>query len=216
MPGIDAVPYLTNISILELERVPEHLVVVGGSYIGLEFAQMAVRRESNGDRERYIRLIAREDADVSEAIRGILEADGVQVRTSAECISFAPANPGIAVKVGCTQGSPEILASDVLLAIGRRPNTDDLGLERVGVSQIPFLPRVSETGSMTAWGAASLVQMISTTHTLKLCEVRDARNSAAISKACLPNSLVSAVSAPAIEPNEPVSPPGLCSKKFRS
>ena len=69
---------------------------------------------------------------------------------------------------------------------------------------------------MTAWGVGSLVQMVSTTHTLKLYRVRDTRNRAAVSKACLPNSLVSAVSAPAIEPNEAISPRGLCSKKFRS
>jgi pyruvate/2-oxoglutarate dehydrogenase complex dihydrolipoamide dehydrogenase (E3) component len=134
MPGIAAVPYLTNISILELERVPEHLVVVGGSYIGLEFGQMYRRFGAEVTViEMNARLVSREDADVSDSIRSILEAEGIQVRTSAECIGFTPAKSGIMVKVDCKEGSPQVLASDVLLAVGRRPNTDDLGLDRAGV-----------------------------------------------------------------------------------
>jgi pyruvate/2-oxoglutarate dehydrogenase complex dihydrolipoamide dehydrogenase (E3) component len=135
MPGIAAVPYLTNVSILELERVPEHLVVVGGSYIGLEFAQMYRRFGAKVTVvEMKERLITREDADVSESIRGILEAEGIEVRTSAECISFSPAESGVMVHVDCTEGAPQVFASDVLLAVGRRPNTDDLGLDRAGVT----------------------------------------------------------------------------------
>jgi pyruvate/2-oxoglutarate dehydrogenase complex dihydrolipoamide dehydrogenase (E3) component len=80
------------------------------------------------------RLVGREDPDVSDAVRDILEREGIHVRTSAECISFAKGNPGVRVGVDCTQGEPEILASDVLLAVGRHPNTDDLGLERAGVA----------------------------------------------------------------------------------
>ena len=135
MPGLNEISYLTNSSMLELERVPEHLVVIGGSYVGLEFAQMYRRFGADVTViEMGPRLVGREDADVSDAIRDILEREGIKVRTSAECISFAKANPGIRVGVSCTEGEPEILGSDMLLAIGRRPNTDDLGLERAGVA----------------------------------------------------------------------------------
>jgi pyruvate/2-oxoglutarate dehydrogenase complex dihydrolipoamide dehydrogenase (E3) component len=135
MPGVDATPYLTNISILELERVPEHLVVVGGSYIGLEFAQMYRRFGAKVTVvEMKERLISREDADVSDSVRGILEAEGIGVRTSAKCISYTPAKSGVLVNVDCEDGAPQVLASDVLLAVGRRPNTDDLELDRAGIA----------------------------------------------------------------------------------
>jgi pyruvate/2-oxoglutarate dehydrogenase complex dihydrolipoamide dehydrogenase (E3) component len=135
LPGVREISYLTNTSIIELERVPEHLVVIGGSYIGLEFAQMYRRFGAEVTVvEMGPRLVGREDPDVSDAVRDILEREGIHVRTSAECISFAKGNPGVRVGVDCTQGEPEILASDVLLAVGRHPNTDDLGLERAGVA----------------------------------------------------------------------------------
>jgi pyruvate/2-oxoglutarate dehydrogenase complex dihydrolipoamide dehydrogenase (E3) component len=82
-------------------------------------------------------LIAREDEDVSETIRGILEAEGITVRTNAECIAFAPHAEGAVVKVDCTSDDKEIVASHVLLAVGRGPNTDDLGLEHAGVKTDP-------------------------------------------------------------------------------
>jgi pyruvate/2-oxoglutarate dehydrogenase complex dihydrolipoamide dehydrogenase (E3) component len=135
MPGVREISYLTNSSIIELERVPEHLVVIGGSYIGLEFAQMYRRFGAEVTVvEKAPRLIAREDADVSEAVRDFLEKEGIKVRTSAECITFAKGNPGVRVGVDCTEGEPEIIGSDVLLAVGRRPNTDDIGLDRAGVA----------------------------------------------------------------------------------
>ncbi|HVH76574.1 MAG TPA: FAD-containing oxidoreductase [Stellaceae bacterium] len=135
LPGIDRVPYLTNTSMLALDRVPEHLVIVGGSYIGLEFAQMHRRFGARVTIvEKSARLIAREDEEVSEAIRGILEAEDIAVRTAAECISFAPHADGIAVGVDCTSGEPQIIGSHVLLAVGRRPNTDDLDLDKAGVA----------------------------------------------------------------------------------
>jgi pyruvate/2-oxoglutarate dehydrogenase complex dihydrolipoamide dehydrogenase (E3) component len=142
LPGVHEIPYLTNSSIIELERVPEHLVVIGGSYIGLEFAQMYRRFGAEVTVvEMGPRLVGREDADVSDAVRDILEREGIHVRTSAECIRFARENTkgslGIRVGVDCMQGEPEILASDVLLAVGRRPNTDDLGLDRAGVALDP-------------------------------------------------------------------------------
>lgn len=137
MPGINDIndiSYLTNTSILQLDRVPKHLVVIGGSYIGLEFAQMYRRFGAEVTVvEKGAHLVSREDADISEAIRDILLAEGITIRTSAECITFKPHPDGIGVGVDCTEGDPEIIGSDVLLAVGRRPNTDDLGLDRAGV-----------------------------------------------------------------------------------
>lgn len=133
--GLDHISFLTNSSIIELDRVPKHLVVIGGSYIGLEFAQMYRRFGAEVTVvEMSPRLVSREDPDVSEAVQEILQKEGINIRTSAECISFAKGNPGIRVGVNCTEGEPEILGSDVLLAVGRRPNTDDLGLDRAGVA----------------------------------------------------------------------------------
>ena len=138
MPGVHEIPYLTNSSIIELERVPEHLVVIGGSYIGLEFAQMYRRFGAEVTVvEMAPRLVSREDPDVSDAVRDILEREGIKVRTSAECIHFAKGNPGVRVGVSCTEGDPDIMGSDVLLAVGRKPNTDDLGLDRAGVALDP-------------------------------------------------------------------------------
>ena len=134
MPGIHDVPYLTNTTILELDRVPKHLVVVGGSYIGLEFGQMYRRFGAEVTIiEMSSRLIAREDEEVSREIQKILEKEGITVRTDAKCISLERHSDGVGVSVDCTHGPPEVVGSDVLLAVGRRPNTDDLGLEHAGV-----------------------------------------------------------------------------------
>jgi pyruvate/2-oxoglutarate dehydrogenase complex dihydrolipoamide dehydrogenase (E3) component len=135
MPGIDRVGCLTNSSILELDAVPRHLVVIGGSYVGLEFAQI-FRRFGSAITvvEMGPRLIQREDEDVSAAVKEILEAERIAIRLSAECIRFAPHGDEIVVGVSCTEGSPEIVGSHVLLAVGRRPNTDDLGLDNAGVA----------------------------------------------------------------------------------
>ena len=133
-PGIDEVDYLTNSTIIPLETVPEHLVVVGGSYIGLEFAQMYRRFGAQVTVvEQGARLIAREDEAVSEAVRGILVSEGIAVRTDACCIRLGRHADGVVVGVDCREGHPEVVGSHVLLAVGRRPNTDDLGLECAGV-----------------------------------------------------------------------------------
>jgi len=135
MPGVATIDYLTNTSILRLDTVPRHLVVVGGSYIGLEFAQMYRRFGAEVTVvEMGPRLIAREDEDVSEAVRQILTDEGIAVRTSATCIGFKSHPAGVAVGVDCTSGEPAVLGSHVLLAVGRRPNTDDLGLDKAGVA----------------------------------------------------------------------------------
>ncbi len=135
MSGVGTIDYLTNTSILKLDTVPRHLVVVGGSYIGLEFAQMYRRFGAEVTVvEMAPRLISREDEDVSEAVREILMDEGIAVRTSATCIGFKPHAGGVAVSVDCTSGEPVVVGSHVLLAVGRRPNTDDLGLDKAGVA----------------------------------------------------------------------------------
>lgn len=134
MPGVDTVAPLTNTSLLALPDLPRHLVVVGGSYVGLEFAQMYRRFGAEVTVvEKGPRLIQREDPDVSDAIREILEREGVRFRLDAECISFRPDPAGVAVGVSCRDGEPEVVGSHALLAVGRRPNTDDLGLDAAGV-----------------------------------------------------------------------------------
>jgi pyruvate/2-oxoglutarate dehydrogenase complex dihydrolipoamide dehydrogenase (E3) component len=134
LPGIDRVAVLTNTSILELDTLPQHLVVVGGSYVGLEFAQMYRRfGAAVTGVEKSPRLIGREDEDVSAAIKQILEAEGIAVRLNAECIRFDAQGTEIAVGVDCASGAPVVNGSHVLLAIGRRPNTDDLALDKAGV-----------------------------------------------------------------------------------
>src|SRR5919112_1718054 len=134
MPGVNEVPFLNNRSMLELDRLPEHLIVVGGSYVGLEFAQMYRRFGARVTVvEKSPRLIAREDEEISEAIKEILIGEGINVRTDAECISLAPHERGVEVGVNCVEGEPTSVGSHVLLAVGRRPNTDDLGLEAAGV-----------------------------------------------------------------------------------
>jgi len=136
MPGVHDVPFLTNTSMVALDHLPRHLVVVGGSYIGLEFAQMYRRFGAEVTIvEMSPRLISREDIDISQAIKGIVEAEGITVRTNATCISLAKHEEGVSVSVDCTQGEPEVIGSHVLLAVGRTPNTSDLGLEAAGVNR---------------------------------------------------------------------------------
>ena len=134
-PGIEKVSYLTNTSMIALDRVPEHLVVVGGSYVGLEFAQMYRRFGAEVTVvEKGPRLAGKEDEDISEAIREILVKEGITVRTSAECITVAPHERGVLVGVTCSEGEPQVAGSHVLLAVGRQPNTSDLGLDKAGVA----------------------------------------------------------------------------------
>ena len=134
LPGLADAGYLTNSGILELGTLPDHLLVVGGSYVGLEFAQ-AYRRF--GARVTVVemgeRLIAREDEDVSEAVRGILEEEGVAVRTGAECLGFEAGPGGVRVAIACAADDAPIDGSHVLLAVGRTPNTHDLGLDAAGI-----------------------------------------------------------------------------------
>jgi len=134
MPGLDLAPYLTNMSMMEIDSLPEHLLVIGGSYVGLEFGQMYRRF---GSRVTIIemgpRLIGREDEDVSRAVHEILQQEGIELRLNAECLALVRDRAGIAVNLRCTSGPPTEVGSHVLLAVGRVPNTDDLGLEAAGI-----------------------------------------------------------------------------------
>jgi pyruvate/2-oxoglutarate dehydrogenase complex dihydrolipoamide dehydrogenase (E3) component len=135
IPGLSEIPYWTNSSMMGVDFVPPRLVVVGGSYVGLEFAQMYRRFGSAVTVvEKAPRLIAREDEDVSAAIRDILEREGIAVRLGAECIAVEKSPSGVRVRVDCKAGEPAVEGTHLLLAVGRRPNTDDLGLDRAGVA----------------------------------------------------------------------------------
>lgn len=136
LPGIHEVPYLTNSSILQLQTLPRHLIIVGGSYIACEFAQMFRRFGSEVTIvEKANRLVQKADDDVSICVREILEKEGVTVRTEAECIHLKPgANGDVIVGTTCAIDAPDITGSHVLLATGRTPNTDDLGLDVAGIA----------------------------------------------------------------------------------
>jgi pyruvate/2-oxoglutarate dehydrogenase complex dihydrolipoamide dehydrogenase (E3) component len=134
VPGIDTVPTLDNVSILALDHVPEHLAIVGGSYIGLEFAQMMRRLGAQVTVvERSPQLLPREDADVSEGVRQILQNEGVQFALASECISLARDGQRVTVGAACGMERPTISASHVLVAVGRQPNTESLGLPAAGI-----------------------------------------------------------------------------------
>lgn len=134
IPGLDTVPFLTNVSMMSLDFVPEHLIVVGGSYVGLEFAQM-MRRFGSGVTvvEMGPRVVGREDEDVSEAIAEMLRGEGIPLRVAAECVDVRTETDGISIGVHCKAGEPRERGSHLLLAVGRVPNTDDLRLDAAGI-----------------------------------------------------------------------------------
>jgi pyruvate/2-oxoglutarate dehydrogenase complex dihydrolipoamide dehydrogenase (E3) component len=135
MPGIPDVPFLTNSSIMDIDFLPQHFIIVGGSYVGLEFAQIYRRLGSEVTIvEMGPRLIGREDEDVSQAVREILEAEGIHIRLNAKCVSLAKRDGGVTVGLTCEEGPPEVVGTHILLAVGRTPNTNDLGLDRAGVA----------------------------------------------------------------------------------
>ena len=120
---------------MEIDFLPEHLVIIGGSYVGLEFAQMYRRFGSAVTViEMQSRLIAREDEYVSDGVAEILEQEGIDVRLNAKCLSVARHGNGISVAVDCAAGPPQVTGSHLLLAVGRRPNTDDLGVDKAGLA----------------------------------------------------------------------------------
>src|SRR5919106_5014505 len=134
LPGIDTVPYLDNSSMMAVDFLPEHLVILGGSYIGLEFGQMYRRFGSEVtivQRNPY--LIPREDEDILTAIREILEGEGIRILTDADAARVAARNGKVAVSVTAGGKAMEVTGSHLLVATGRRPNTDDLGLDKAGI-----------------------------------------------------------------------------------
>ena len=134
MPGLEQVQYLTNSSMMDVDFLPPRLLVVGGSYVGLEFGQMFRRFGSEVTIiEMGPRLVQREDEDVSAAIADILKGQAIQLRLNATCIGFSRNGEDIVARVDCADGPNEVRGTHVLLAVGRRPNTDDLGLDKAGV-----------------------------------------------------------------------------------
>jgi pyruvate/2-oxoglutarate dehydrogenase complex dihydrolipoamide dehydrogenase (E3) component len=135
MPGLDQVHALDNRGILELDHLPEHLVVIGGSYIGLEFAQIFRRFGSQVTVcEMGPRIIGREDEEVSTAVAQVLEREGIVIRANAKCLSVAREGAnGVRVHTSCESGEPGITGSHLLLAVGRKPNTADVGLDAAGI-----------------------------------------------------------------------------------
>jgi pyruvate/2-oxoglutarate dehydrogenase complex dihydrolipoamide dehydrogenase (E3) component len=135
LPGVDKVPFLTNSSMMNVDFLPRHLLIVGGSYVGLEFGQMFRRFGSEVTiLEMGPHLIRREDEDISKAVEEIMGQEGIDVRLNSKCIGFSPHSDGVRVTADCKDGPSEVIGSHVLLAVGRRPNTDDLGLEKAGLA----------------------------------------------------------------------------------
>jgi len=136
MPGVADTPYLTNSTLLDLEALPQHLVIVGGGAVGLEFAQIFRRFGSDVTViEKSPRFMHQEDEDVSKEIQAILEREGIHVRLNAHCIALMKHGEEVGVRVDCSEGAPEARGSHILLAMGRTPNTSDLGLEKAGVDR---------------------------------------------------------------------------------
>jgi len=132
--GIDEVSHLNNSTMMDVDFLPEHLIVIGGSYVGLEFAQMYRRFGSEVTVvQKGPRLCRREDEDVSENIKTIFEGEGIKIRLNAECIGFEKHGDKVAAQVDCSSGDKTVIGSHVLLAVGRVPNTNDLGLEQAGI-----------------------------------------------------------------------------------
>jgi pyruvate/2-oxoglutarate dehydrogenase complex dihydrolipoamide dehydrogenase (E3) component len=134
IPGLGGVNCLTNSSIMEIDTLPQHLVIIGGSYVGLEFAQMYRRFGSEVTViEAGSRLISREDERVSETVKGILEAEGVTVMVNTRTERVAQQDGGMVVEANSNNQSRRIAGTHLLIAVGRKPNTDELGLEKAGI-----------------------------------------------------------------------------------
>ncbi|MFZ2137887.1 MAG: FAD-containing oxidoreductase [Xanthobacteraceae bacterium] len=133
--GLEHVPYLTNSSMMDIDFLPAHLIILGGSYVGLEFAQVYRRFGSEVTViELASRLIAREDADVSQAVADFLKEEGIDVRVGSKVVGVEKEGNAIAVKVESAGAVSQVAGTHVLVAIGRRPNTDDLGLDKAGIA----------------------------------------------------------------------------------
>lgn len=135
MKGADTVPFLTSTTILDLEELPSHLIVVGGGYVGLEFAQMFRRFGSQVTIvDRKPRLAPHEDEDASQVIRAVFDSEGIEVRLNADCIHLEGSGQQVSVGLECDEGEPQVHGSHILLAVGRTPNTGDLNLSAAGIT----------------------------------------------------------------------------------
>ena len=134
MPGAKDVPLLTNSTLMEVDFIPGHLLIVGGSYVGLEFAQMYRRFGSKVTVvEKAPKLLAREDDDVTAEVRAVLEGEGIEIRTDAECMALKRKGERIAIEMECKDGEPVAEGTHLLMAVGRKPNTGDLGLQNTKI-----------------------------------------------------------------------------------
>jgi pyruvate/2-oxoglutarate dehydrogenase complex dihydrolipoamide dehydrogenase (E3) component len=138
IPGLNQVPYFTNSSMMDIDFLPSHLIIMGGSYIGLEFAQVYRRFGSEVTViELAPRLIAREDEDVSRAVAEFFKEEGIDVRVDCKVVGVEKQGNSIAVKIESAGKISQVVGTHVLVAIGRRPNTDDLGLDKAGIATDP-------------------------------------------------------------------------------
>jgi pyruvate/2-oxoglutarate dehydrogenase complex dihydrolipoamide dehydrogenase (E3) component len=134
IPGLDQVKFLTNSSMMDVDFLPRHLVILGGSYIGLEFGQMYRRFGSEVTViEAGPRLIVHEDEDTSAAVQEILEKEGIHIRLDTKCTAVAQRGGDVVLDLSSPAGATQIAGSHLLVAIGRVPNTDDLGLDKAGI-----------------------------------------------------------------------------------
>ncbi len=167
--GLDTVPYLTSRTLLDLRELPEHLVVIGGGYVGCEFAQMFARFGSRVTVvQRAERLLPAEDPEISAAVADVFAADGIEVLLGTTCVAVA-GGPGH-VRVGCDTGT-ELVGSHLLIAAGRIPHSDQLGLEHLGLDPDPqgFLPvdGTLHTAAEDVWALGDLRGGPMFTHTAR-------------------------------------------------
>lgn len=170
MPGVDTVPFLTSTTILNLDILPEHLLVVGGSYVGIEFAQMFRRFGASVTIvERGQRLLSREDEDVSACMKEILEGEGIDVRLNNDCIHLKGSGTDVAIGLECPQEEKAVRGSHILLAVGRSPNTDDLNAAaaRLELDKHGFIPVDDElrTNVANIWAIGDCNGRAAFTHT---------------------------------------------------
>jgi pyruvate/2-oxoglutarate dehydrogenase complex dihydrolipoamide dehydrogenase (E3) component len=134
IPGLESVPYLTNESAMQLTTLPEHLLILGGGYIGLEFGQMFRRF---GSRVTVLhmgkQIITREDPEIATELQKALEAEGIQFKLSASTTRVESKSGAITLSFETPAGASNITGSHLLIATGRSPNTDDLGLDKAGI-----------------------------------------------------------------------------------
>ncbi|MBZ0276614.1 MAG: mercuric reductase, partial [Anaerolineae bacterium] len=135
IPGLDTVNYLDNTNILELTDVPQHLIVIGGGYIGLEYAQ-AFRRFGSEVTiiELSDQIMGREDADIAEAALNLMEGEGIRVLLNTKTSQVQAEGEGVRVTVETGGQREDIVGSHLLVAVGRRPNSDRLGLDKAGIA----------------------------------------------------------------------------------